>query len=419
MTRPGPLTGYRVVEFAGEGGQFTGRILAGLGAEVIKIEAPGGDPVRGFGPFYKDEPHPERSLAFWVFNAGKKSITLDVQQAQGRELARRLIKTADVFLTSQPPGLLESLGLDYGTLKRENPSLVMTSVTGFGETGPYSGYKWSDLVLMALGGVMFLLGEPTRPPVRMGPPQAYLTSNLQATTGTCFALFHRTRTGEGQRVDLSIQEAVKFCLNGPGSITSWWTMHKTNVARSGDRMNFGHYKPLTLAPCKDGYTANAAIFGTAFPPLLGLMKADGVAEELVDPKWLDASPFGALPGQWEPTEAQVHRVEEVFVNWQMRHTKAEIFEMAVKHGLWVYPVNTPSDIAKNEQLQARGYFVEVEHPAFDRPVKTIGAPFIFSESPWQAKGRPPLLGEHNGEILDGVLGLGKAEQAVLRAAGVA
>lgn len=418
MTRPGPLTGYRIVEFATEGGQFTGRMLAGLGAEVIKIEPMGGDPLRGIGPFYKDQPHPERSLAFWVFNAGKKSITLDAQQPEGREMAKRLIKTADVFLTCQQPGLLESLGLDYASLKKENPSLVMTTITGFGETGPYSSYTWSDIVLMALSGVTYLLGEAERPPVRMGPPQAYLTSNLQAATGTCFALFHRTRTGAGQRVDLSIQEAVKFCLNGPGSITSWWTMHKTNVTRTGDRMNFGDYKPLTLAPCKDGYTANAAIFGNAFPPLLELMKAENAAEELVEPKWLDASPFGALPGQWMPTEEQVHRVEEIFVNWQMKHTKAEIYQMAMKHGLWVYPVNTPSDIVSNHQLKARGYFVDVEHPAFDRPVTTMGAPFVFSESPWVAEGRPPMLGEHNGEIFDSVLGLSKAEQTALRAAGV-
>ena len=119
-----------------------------------------------------------------------------------------------------------------------------------------------------------------------------------------------------------------------------------------------------------------------------------------------------------PAEEQVHRVEEIFVNWQMKHTKAEIFEMAIKHGLWVYPVNTPSDIVSNHQLKARGYFVDVEHPAFDRPVTTTGAPFVFSESPWAAKGRPPMLGEHNGEIFERGLGLSKAEQTVLRAAGV-
>ncbi len=415
----GPLFGTRVLDLTGVSGQFCGRLLAGLGAEVIKVEPPGGDASRRIPPFYRDEPHPERSLVWFFLNAGKQSVTLEMEQPQGRAMLRRLVASADAVIESGKPGVLARLGLDYAALRRENPSLVMTSITGFGQQGPYRDYAWSDIVCMALGGLMHMLGEPERPPVRMRPPQAYLTSNVQAATGAVLALLHRTRTGEGQHADLSIQEAVTFSLNGPGSVVAWWTLLQTNVGRSGDRINFGDVKPKVFVRCKDGYTANAGgIWGNQFPLYVKLMEADGMAEDLSDPKWLTATNYPGLPGQWRPTPEETDHAMAVFERWQMRYTKAELFAIAVKNHLWLYPVNTPADIPQDKQMQARGFFEEARHPAFDRPVVSNGPPFRYSESPWLSLSRPPLLGEHNQAVYGGLLGLSKREQASLRQAGV-
>ncbi len=415
----GPLSGYRILDLTGVSGQFCGRLLAGLGAEVIKVEPPGGDESRRIPPFYRDEPHPERSLVWWVLNAGKRGLTLDITKPQGRDLLRRLAALSDAVIESAKPGVMAEAGLDLPALRKVNPTLVMTSITGFGHDGPYRDYEWSDIVCMALGGLMHLLGEAERPPVRMRPPQAYLTSNVQAATGAVIALYHRTRTGRGQRVDLAIQEAVTFNLNGPGSIVSFWTLLGQNIGRCGDRINFGHVRPRVLVPCKDGYTANAGgIWGRNFPPLLQVLQAEDAAGHLSDPKYLTASTYPSLPGQWRPSDEESDAAAMVFQRWQMRHTKAEIFKTAVENALYIYPVNTPADIVADVQLEERGFFESVRHPAFDRPAVTTGAPFRYSESPWVSGSRPPLLGEHNEQVYAGLLGLGPKERAGLKKAGV-
>src|SRR5919109_2931972 len=170
----GPLTGYRALDLTDEKGVLCGKILADLGVDVIKLEPPGGDPARRLGPFAEDIPNPERSLFWWAFNANKRSITLDLTKPQGRDLFLRMVRVADFIIESFVPGELECLGLSYHTLAQVNPRVILTSITPFGQTGPYATYRATDLVVMAMGGSMFLTGDADRPPVRIGYPQAFL-----------------------------------------------------------------------------------------------------------------------------------------------------------------------------------------------------------------------------------------------------
>jgi len=164
---------YRVLDLTDEKGLLCGMLLAGLGADVIKVERPGGDLARNIGPFYDDIPHPEKSLLWFAYNLNKKGITLNIETVDGREIFKRLVKTSDFVIESFPPGYMARLGLDYSALSQINPRIIMTSITPFGQTGPYRDYKGSDLICMASGGLMYVSGDPDRPPVRITIPQAY------------------------------------------------------------------------------------------------------------------------------------------------------------------------------------------------------------------------------------------------------
>ena len=204
------LSPYKVLDLTDEKGLFCGKILADLGAEVIKVEKPGGNSARNKGPFYHDIADPEKSLFWFALNAGKKSITLDIESIDGKELFKRLVMTTDFVLESFPPGYMKELGLDYSTLSRINPGIIMTSISPFGQTGPYSGFKGADIICSAMGGQIYITGEPDDTPIQIGVPQAYLHAGADATIGSLFALWHRERTGEGQLVDFSVQESVTW-----------------------------------------------------------------------------------------------------------------------------------------------------------------------------------------------------------------
>jgi crotonobetainyl-CoA:carnitine CoA-transferase CaiB-like acyl-CoA transferase len=310
--------------------------------------------------------------------------------------------------------------VDERDLRRRYPGLVCTSITGYGLDGPYAGYQWCDLTGMALGGFMYLIGDPDRPPVVFRAPQAYFMASTQAATGTALALFHRTRTGRGQLVDVSMQEAVTFALNGPGGITSWWSGHKTNIGREGGSLNWRYIRWRVMLPCKDGYTANSGILGGAnrFPKLVEVMKADNAAGDLEDPKWLNATSFPPPPGWWQCNQEQLDHAYDLFTRWQMKHTKAEIMALAIEHGLLVYPVNTAADLLASPQLQARAAFVDIPHPELGRSLRYAGPPYRLSLTPARIASRAPLLGEQNVDIWTNELGVDRHQLATLAAAGV-
>ena len=205
-----PLADLTVLDLCDVKGQLMGKLLAEMGARVIKVEPPGDDAARQVGPFRDDAPDKNQSLYFWIYNAAKESITLDLREEAGQRIIKRLVEKADVVLESSDPGYLESLGLGYPQLNAINPSLVMTSLTGFGQTGPYRDYQTSDLVAMAMGGIMHSCGYddvPGSPPIRPGQGHGYHIGAHYGLIGTLMALVYRDMTGEGQYVDASIHEA--------------------------------------------------------------------------------------------------------------------------------------------------------------------------------------------------------------------
>ncbi len=414
--QPQALSPYRVLDLTDEIGQYAGRAFAEMGAEVIKVEPPGGDPVRRIGPFVRDEPGPDRSLLWFVLNAGKKGVTCDLERADGRDLLRRLVARADVVLESFAPGYLAGLELNYEHVRKQHPKLVWVSVTGFGRDGPYRDYKWSDLVGLALGGLLYLWGEQDRPPTRARASQAYYHASLGGALGGMLALYHARRTGAGQLVDVSMQEVVTFTLAGPGGITGFWSLLKQNITRSGPGINLGFMVSRVIYPCKDGHVAVSTLFGPHFPAIIELMKRDGTAGFLEDPKWRSATRFAPLPGQWQCSQEEADAAEEVFARWLERYTRREIMALAGEHDLMIFPVNTVSDNLDSEQLKARNYFQQVEHPELGRSITYPGPPVVLSATPWRLQGRAPLLGEHNRDVY-GAIGLSNDDIERLRAAG--
>jgi benzylsuccinate CoA-transferase BbsE subunit/naphthyl-2-methylsuccinate CoA transferase subunit len=244
------LEEYRGLDLTDEKGLLCSRILADLGAEVIKIEPPQGDTARRLGPFYRDIPQPERSLHWFAYNVNKKGITLDIETRDGQELFRRLVKKADFVIESFSPGYLKRLGLGYSKLSEINPSLVVTSITPFGYTGPYRDHKASDITLMAMGGYVYMTGEPERPPLRISFDQAYLHAASEAAVATTVALYYRGISGQGQHIDVSAQASLIFSTV---NAIPFWELNRVILGRAGHyRVGLTAAKQRQLWECKDG-----------------------------------------------------------------------------------------------------------------------------------------------------------------------
>ena len=247
---PSALGDIRVLDLSGEMGMYCGKLLADLGADVIKIEPPGGDPARRVGPFYHDEPDVEKSLSFFYLNTSKRGITLNLELSDGRELFRRLVRTADVVVESFPPGYLDGLGLGYQGLCQIRPDIILTSITGFGQWGPHARYKAPDIVGVAMSGVMWLAGYMDDPPNLPYGNQGYLSASIQAAAGTLMALYHRDLTGEGQQVDVSMQEALSIAQE---TAMQTWDMNQAVRLREG-ASRLGLIVPgIGPYQCKDGW----------------------------------------------------------------------------------------------------------------------------------------------------------------------
>jgi benzylsuccinate CoA-transferase BbsE subunit len=398
---PGALTGYRVLDLGDDKGVLCTKIMADLGADVITIEPPGGAVTRSHAPFYHDQTHPERSLFFWYFHANKRSITLHLERPDGQALFKTLVKTADVLVETFPPGYLDRLGLGYTDLQALHPGLVMTSITGFGSTGAYCHYKAPDLVGLAMGGLMYLCGEPDGAPVPPGGQQGDHLAALNGVTGTLIALWHRELTGEGQHVDVSMQAAVANALE---------TTHQTYDFNRDIRTRFGHKREgaAYIVPCQDGYVALICASKLGWPQLVQWMQDEGCGESVSDARLVDDI------YRFEH-DATVHAALCAFL---APKTKQEIYAEAQRRRLPLAPVNTPCDLVESPQLQARGFFVSVEHPELGATIRYPGAPYVLSETPWRLRQRPPLLGEHNEAIYVQELGLSHADLTALQAGGV-
>jgi len=430
-SRDALLGDISVLDLADEKGLYCTKLLADLGADVIKVERPGGDPTRFIGPFYHDEPHPEQSLYFFNMNTSKRSITLALDNADGRRLFKRLVKRADVVVETFPPGYLDGLGLGYLALKEVNPGLILVSITGFGQAGPYRDFKAPDLVGVATGGLMYFAGFPEDPPYRPYGFQGYNAASLHAAAGILIALYNRDLTGEGQWVDVSVQQCVATLLE---TTFQGYDVRKDIRKRSGLLRHLPGLSPFKqiaygLYECKDGYVRwiVGLPFGAGFEALIEWMNDEGMAGDLMDEKWQEVWRKGmdimtmsllmADPPAFMKRMEEMRHIDDVFSDWVKTHTKDELYEQAQQRRLICVPVSSLEDLLKNPHLIARGYFVDVEHPELGQALKYPGAPVRLSETPWQITRRAPLIGEHNLDVYEGELGLSREEIATLKQEG--
>jgi crotonobetainyl-CoA:carnitine CoA-transferase CaiB-like acyl-CoA transferase len=408
----GLLSPYRVLDLTDEKGVFCGKLLGDLGADVIKVEKPGGDPLRSNGPFYHDEPHPERSLFWFAFNTNKRSITLDIETADGQEIFKRLVKTADFVVESFRPGDMDNLGLGYSEMGKLNPNLIMVSITPFGQTGPYSGYKDPGLVTWAMCGFMNSRGDADRGPIQISHhAQTFVAAGIEGGVGAMLALYDRWQTGKGQHVDVSAHES-----GARGSPPFGWVLNNIRGRQDLRLAGGSGLKTRYLWPCRDGlmmwFYAAGSQGNRRSAPLVKWMEEEGFADDYL--KGIDWDTLNLR----EAGQEAVDRMEEPTARFFMDHTKAELFDGAVKRRLLLYPVSTAQDIVESPQLEARGFWTEVDHPelgdtiTYPRPfANVIGEPLGIAR-------RAPLIGEHNGEIYEQELGMSHQELLTLKQAGI-
>ena len=413
------LEGCRVLDLTDEKGVLCGKLLADLGADVIKVEPPGGDSARNADPFYKDMPHPEKSLFWFYTNLHKRSITLDIESTDGQSIFKKLVQTADFVIESFEPGYMETLGLGYAELEKINPGIIMTSITPFGQTGPYAHYKATDLVGVAMGGMVYIYGEMDRPPNRLSCPQFYFLGGLHGATGSMVAYYYRELTGIGQHVDVSSQQAVVLSLMIVAEI---WDMLKYSYrgmgafyagARPGGFPLFSR----VIYPCKDGHVfllvtgASQAGMVASSKSLVEMANSEGMALELKDYPWqtIDAATI---------SQEELTRLTDAIYDFIKTKKKAELFEAALEKGILLAPMNTIADVVESPQLAARGFWENVEHPELRTTITYPGYPIKISGHPYKLKRRPPFIGEHNEEIYRGELGFSKKELAALKKRGV-
>jgi crotonobetainyl-CoA:carnitine CoA-transferase CaiB-like acyl-CoA transferase len=408
--QPGPFAGLRVLELADHTGQFCGKLLGDLGADVIKIEPPGGEPCRHLGPFLDDIPHPERSLSFWHYNTSKRGITLNLENSDGSALFRRLAGTADIVLETRQPGFLASIGLDYAALAGENLRLIMCALTPFGQTGPWRDYVTSDLLHMAAGGHMASCGydeadAPDAPPIAPGGGNAWHTGSHYACMAIMAALVYRMTTGRGQYIDASIHEAC--ALTTEAAIANYIYRGEVLRRRTGRHHAAGE-TPRTQFRARDGKYVTALVAGRLNPgyvrELADLLDSYGMAGDLKDPKYQDPAAIAA---------ATSHIIDNLVANFIASLPAEEVYHAAQQRGFTWGAVRAPEDLLDDPHLYDRGFWKQVEHPELNRSFVYPGEAAIYSASPWRISRRAPLIGEHNVEIFCDELGISRAELVVL------
>jgi crotonobetainyl-CoA:carnitine CoA-transferase CaiB-like acyl-CoA transferase len=411
------LSPYRVLDLTNERGLLCGQILGDLGADVIQVEPPGGSPARQIGPFFQDQPGPNRSLYWWAYNRNKRSITLDVTRSEGREILFRLAKDAHFLIESDRPGHLASLGLGYADLAAKNPALIVVSITPFGQDGPKANYADSDLVILAAGGPLILGGDDDRPPVRVSVPQGYLHACGDAAVAALAAHHERCFSGLGQHIDVSAQQSLAIATQA-GILAA--PLNAEQYRRASGGVRAGGLFAQIIWPAKDGWISCTFLFGTALgvfsTKLMRYLCEQGYCDAATrDKDWIG---FGqALATGAEPM-SEYDRARGIVSSFTAAHTKAELLSLAIEKGFLFAPISTIEDVVESPQLRARDYFQEVEHPELGRSFRYPGPFARFSETPIQYRRRPPLVGEHNQEVYCGILGMPERELAQLKERGI-
>lgn len=408
---PGPLEGIRVLDLTHGSEQYCGKLFAQLGADVLLVEPTTGCAHRREGPFLGHQAHGERSLAFAYFNQGKRGIALELDQPQGQEIFRALAKQADLVIDAEQPGRMRARSLSHESLAKLRPTIVTTSITTFGEDGPYAQYEGGDLVALAFGGLLSLGGYPGLAPTAPYGNQALLAAAQFAAVASMMALWEVEGQGgarEGQHVDVSVQESVAMALeNAVQFVELENTVRKRN---GGEQRQAG----TGVFTCGDGmvYLMAGGVasnkFWNATADWLVDVGAPGAAQ-LREPRWSDTAFLAS---------ADAKRIfAGIFLPYAAKHTKAELYAEGQRRRIPICPVSTSADLMENRQLTFRGFFEQTAHPHSGATLSVPGAPYRLSASPWRL-GRPaPRLGEHTGEVLS-ALGYDDESLAVLLRQGV-
>jgi len=378
-------------------GAFCGKLLRDLGMDVIKVEPPGGDAGRSEPPFAKGHAHREGSLRFAYLNAGKRSVTLNISKDSGRKIFLDLVARSDIVLETFEPGYLAAHHLGYESLIENQPKLILVSLSGFGQDGPYADYKTPDLVGNAMGGLLYISGDPQMTPCNPPETQSYYYASLFASYGVMLALWQRETRGIGAWIDASVQasmalhEHIAFNYSAEGRV----------MKRAGSQHQ--HNAPANLFKCKNGWIA---LFVTQnhWPILLKVWKDH--EPELDDPKWINSN---------------LRRQHADYINTQVtsytsQFLKEDLAELMQKSGIPGLPVNSPSDFMKDPHIQARKFFSPVTHPVlgtFQQP----GNSFMV-DGRRTGPAPAPLVGQHNQEIFCRDLGMSALDVAALAAEGV-
>jgi crotonobetainyl-CoA:carnitine CoA-transferase CaiB-like acyl-CoA transferase len=393
------LQHYRVIDLTASRGMLCGQIFADLGADVIQVEPPGGAAGRLYGPFLGNRQDPEGSLAWWAYARGKRSVVLDLATEPDRDSLWRLLESADLLIESEQVGALETRGFGRSAIADRCPALVHVSITGFGSTGPKAHWASSDLVAVAAGGPLSITGDSDRPPVRVGVPQSFLHAAAEAAAGAMVALHERNRSGLGQHVDVSAQQALTIATQG--NILSVPVNEEVATRMAGGVLTGDLFIRLTY-PAKDGFVSITLIFGATVGPatrrLMAYVCEEGFCDEATrDKDWIG---YGLLLANGTEPVSEFERVKDCVAACTASKTKAELLEAALEHRLLLAPIANMADVVHNPQFEQRGYF---RTPLGDGPAarpRYPGAFAQFSNTPLGATRRPPHIGEHTREVLD-------------------
>jgi crotonobetainyl-CoA:carnitine CoA-transferase CaiB-like acyl-CoA transferase len=411
------LPQMRILDLTEGGVMLGGRLLGDAGADVIKIEPPGGTDSR-IWPYYQNSGDPQQSFFWFTYNANKRGITLDIKQPEGRELLKKLVKKADVIMESFEPGYMKKLGLGYDELRAIKTDIIYTAITPFGQEGPKAHYPASALTVWASGGYLNACGDPDRAPVWISMPQTFLFGGCEGAIGTLMAYYYRLNTGEGQFVDVSMQESA---ISPNMNILQMWDLNKLDFKRVGSVTyvaGTGVRQPIYFK-CKDGYVMILAIGGNE--PYVSSSKAlvKWMQEENMAPDWLIKLDWWKDYNAYKLKQDLADKVGQAIEAFTMTRTKEELYLIgAYQKQILIAPVANTKDISEDIQLKARNFWVEMYHPELGRDIPYCG-PFIqLSETPITYRRRAPLTGEHNKEIYGGELGLKDTELKSLSNKGI-
>jgi len=385
-------------------GPYCTKLLADYGADVIKVERPGvGDPARRMGPFLGDDPHPDKSGLFLHLNTSKRGVTLNLKSGSGQKLFRELLAGVDILMENFAPRVMPSLGLAYEELEKVNPKLVMTSISNFGQTGPYRDFKASELILYGMGGAMNETGTLDRYPLKKGGSAIQYQAGTIAAVATMLALFSSRLQGVGQHVDVPIFESQMGTIDRRMShLLSY--QYNGETSHRPDPLQEPAGFPVGVYACKDGFFQIAG----------GFVFWSRICQMIDRPDLADDPGFNTPQGQRDPENLE--RFSIIWYPWIAEHTKLEIVTAGQAAGVLCGPISTSEDLMNEPHWKERGFWEEIEHPVAGK-LTYPGAPFKMAETPWQASRPAPRLGEHNAEVF-GELEYSKEDLVRLRESGV-